>query len=234
MENQQTTPSLKPETKSLRSADWFLKKSWEIYVKKINIFLKIMFISFLFNSIYSFFAKKNLIFSSFFSIIMIAIASWIYLALIYVIKEREKKVGFSEAFERTKNKIAPGFWISFLISFAVLIGFFLLIIPGIIFLVWFQFAIIIFASEGLRGVKALSKSKELVSGNWGKVFQRNIVLFVIMILTFFLISFITTSLRVPYLQNIIVFVSTPFQIIYSFLIYENLKEIKSASSRVDF
>lgn len=54
--------------------------------------------------------------------------------------------------------------VSVLYAIAVLGGFLLLIVPGIIFMTWFCFSIFIVVIENERGVRALKKSKALVRG----------------------------------------------------------------------
>jgi len=48
-------------------------------------------------------------------------------------------------------------------------GFLFLIIPGIIFLVWFIFAQFIIFAEDDRGMNAILKSKEYVRGKWASI-----------------------------------------------------------------
>jgi len=45
-------------------------------------------------------------------------------------------------------------------------GFLLLIIPGIIFFIWFGFAPYVCIIEGIGSTSALKRSKQLVKGNW--------------------------------------------------------------------
>lgn len=55
-------------------------------------------------------------------------------------------------------------------------GFILLIIPGVIFLVWFEFSRFIMVEKNLGIKQSLLKSRELVKGNFWKIFGRLIVI----------------------------------------------------------
>lgn len=63
-------------------------------------------------------------------------------------------------------------WVSILVGLIVLAGMFLFIVPGLIFAVWYSFALLIFVLEGTKGYEALKKSKALVSGRFWPVVWR--------------------------------------------------------------
>jgi len=62
------------------------------------------------------------------------------------------------------------FWISLLYAICIAAGSILLVAPGIYILVAFAVALPVFVVENLRGGKALSRSRELVSGRWWATF----------------------------------------------------------------
>lgn len=64
------------------------------------------------------------------------------------------------------RKIGPVIWISILVGLIVAVGFVLLIIPGIIFMVFLSVAIPALVVENQRGTGALGRSWNLVKGNW--------------------------------------------------------------------
>jgi hypothetical protein len=72
---------------------------------------------------------------------------------------------FSFALER----LLPLLWVSILFAVTVIIGFVLIIIPGIYLLVGLGLAVPVLMAEDQRGLKALGRSRELVSGNWWHV-----------------------------------------------------------------
>lgn len=98
-----------------------------------------------------------------------------------------KTLPTKEIFEYARKK----FWLfaalTIILSLIELGGIILLVIPGIVFAVWYSFAKFIMIIEG-KGIKAsLKASKSLVTGRFWKVFGRIIVftLFSILIQIFF-------------------------------------------------
>ena len=70
-------------------------------------------------------------------------------------------------------------WGSILVGLVVVIGFILLIVPGIIFSLWLTLTIPVILLEGLPASKAMGRSRRLVSGNLGKVFGLAFILTVL-------------------------------------------------------
>lgn len=81
------------------------------------------------------------------------------------------KTGFSRFF--------PLLWTGILTGLAVGVGMILLIIPGILFAVWFSLAQEITVLEGINGSDAMGRSKKLMAGNFWKAVVLFIVLFAI-------------------------------------------------------
>ena len=77
---------------------------------------------------------------------------------------------------RTYESALPKYWIFLLLSSALtliyLFGFVLLIIPGVIFVVWFAFSRFAAVEKGLGVKDALLKSKDLVKGIYWKILGR--------------------------------------------------------------
>ena len=69
----------------------------------------------------------------------------------------------------------PFFWVSLLTGLIIFGGMILLIVPGLIFSVWYFFSIYAFGIDGVRGYSALQKSKDLVQGRFWPVVWRVIV-----------------------------------------------------------
>ncbi|XOB40369.1 MAG: hypothetical protein ACKKMR_03620 [Candidatus Nealsonbacteria bacterium] len=142
-------------------------------------------------------------------------------SLVSAVKEVPKDWGVKGALKEGWSKYWPFFLVSLLTGLIIGLGFLFLIVPGIIFAVWFGFSIYTVVCEDKRGFKALSRSKELVKGYWWPTAKR---VFVLMIIT---IPFSLGSQFIPYLgQFAYMILFTPFSIIYNYLIYQNLKEIK--------
>lgn len=88
-------------------------------------------------------------------------------------------IGAKEAYRRAV-KISPFFILVAILSFSVTVGgFVLFVVPGILFLAWFSLAGVVCVFEDQRGFKALYRSKQLVSGNFGSVLWRMIFMMII-------------------------------------------------------
>ncbi len=80
-----------------------------------------------------------------------------------------------EYLKKTARLILPVFGLSFLVGLIVVGGFILVIIPGIIFSIWFTFVAQARVLDKKKGVSALGFSRTLVKGNWWGVFGRIVV-----------------------------------------------------------
>lgn len=77
-----------------------------------------------------------------------------------------------EEIELSTKLILPAIIASILTTLAVLGGTILLIIPGIIFAIWFAFSIYSVAIDEKSGIESLHHSKSLVSGRWWEALWR--------------------------------------------------------------
>ena len=107
-------------------------------------------------------------------------------------------------------------WLSLIVGFIITGGFLLLLIPGIIFLVWFSLAQFVFANEDERGLNAIIKSKEYVRGYFLDVFVRLLLLWVIS----------AVMGIIPLIGPVLTVLFVPFMMIFIYLIYSDLREIK--------
>jgi hypothetical protein len=139
---------------------------------------------------------------------------WGFSAFIFAVTNEE--LGIKDSLKQGWHRVLSFMWIYNLTGFIITGGFLLLIVPGVIFLVWFAFAQFILASEGEPGMNALLKSKEYVRGRWFDVFLR---LFVIWIMS-------VCVGMVPVIGPIVSLLFFPFVMIFTYLVYLDLKEIK--------
>ena len=247
-----TPQSQSPLSGGLIKASQLLKESWrvfkQIFWKLIAIYI-ITFVSALpLLSTAWIFSSINILFF----VILIALFAAIFaaaiimsgLVFIFLVKERNRlapsfwqniKNGYLFAWHNFYSFL----WLNALIGAIGLIGFFLLFVPGIIFIIWFAFPAYILVYENIKGIKALQYSRELVRGCWGKVFWRIIVMFLtilVIILPFALLSFINASFIKSNFVEELLGVIAPivnmlvglFAVIYAVLLYENLKNFKGA------
>lgn len=119
-------------------------------------------------------------------------------------------------------------------GFALLLGLIvaggslLLIVPGIIFSVWFCFSLFILTEEGGGGLQALGKSRQLVRGHWWQVFTRTLLL----LLGTLTIAALTA--RLPVIGASFNFSFTlllvPFCLFYYFQLYRDLQRCQQQAT----
>lgn len=147
--------------------------------------------------------------------------------LIYALKE---KTGIITSFQKALSIFLPYIWVFVLVNLIVAGGFLLLVIPGILFLVWFWLSFYPLIFEEKRGMLALFESRELVSGRFWQVLWRFLALGIVIIaismpflgpLAFFQME--NTEMIISHFLQLFIM---PFSIVYGFLIYQNLRELK--------
>ena len=150
--------------------------------------------------------------------------------MIYALKERGKPAGVAESYRKTWRKILPYLWISTLAWFIIFGGFAAGIVPGVIFSFWFAFTAFVRVAEDKKGLSAVLKSREYVRGHWGGVFIRFLFLTLSSVGVSFILEAALSSLGEPARQffggYIVSLFLPPFLISYSYLLYENLKELR--------
>lgn len=89
----------------------------------------------------------------------------------------------------------------------------LLVIPGILFSVWFFLSQFVLVDEDERGMRALLKSKAYVQGKFFDVFLRLLAVWVASVLIG----------MVPLLGPLLSILFVPYMMIFSWLIYDDLR-----------
>ncbi|HVN24735.1 MAG TPA: hypothetical protein VMT71_12245 [Syntrophorhabdales bacterium] len=99
------------------------------------------------------------------------LALYLLLELAYVYVLADDQIGPWDAVKKARKRLRGFFWVelcrSFIVSNAGM-----LLIPGAVFWVWYQFTPFVFALQREEGtpLSSLWESRELVRGLWGKVF----------------------------------------------------------------
>ncbi len=145
---------------------------------------------------------------------MVWVANWAVSAFLTAIVDQQ--CGFKEAFQKAKPKVIGHIWLGTLTGLILTGAHLLLIIPGIIFTVWFFFSPFVFIDEDVRGMDALLKSKEYVRGRWFGVCWR--------LLAIWLISVLVST--IPIVGQLLALFLIPFSFIYTFLVYQDLRETR--------
>lgn len=167
-------------------------------------------------------------------IVFVVVSIWLQSSLAYAVTHAPEGVGIKNSLREGWSRAGRYLWISFLASLATLVGFLLLIIPGIIIGVWFVFPIVVYMVEGDRGTVALRKSREYVRGYWWAVFGRLVVLFIFLgaisiVPAIFILadSPALNAIELVY-RFALQFFTLPFLSVYIFTLYGHLKQAKAS------
>lgn len=210
---------------SLPGVKSLLQRSWQIYKERFSTFIAISAVSLVMAPAVIMAELKSL-FALPLGLLAVFFTLWQGVALIYAIKDRDQKIGFKESFSKGLPKIWPYLWTGILFMLIVLGGSLLLIIPGIIFGVWFMFYRYAIVVENLSGKKSLSRSKQLVKGNfWAIVWRNFVIILAVLLVTGFISGFWGKNVS-DLISPIISIFLTPFAATYFFLIYEDMKKQK--------
>lgn len=98
-----------------------------------------------------------------FLVFVLLIAPYVTIALLA--SARSQKINFRDTFAQSRHLAGRFFVMGLLTGLAVLGGFILLVIPGIIFGAWFSLAGFTMVAENLGPVDSMKRSKELVKGH---------------------------------------------------------------------
>ncbi len=235
---------------SLPGATAILGQAWSLYKQRVDTFFGIMIIPMLvlisllavlavggfigLGLLYSKFVAGGIglliVLATVFFIAIFISQAWGQTALLYAIKDSQEGIGVRESYRRGWHKIFSYWWVSLLAGFITVGGFLLLVVPGIIFAVWFSLAMFILIAEDLKGMNALLKSREYVKGKWGSIFWRFFFIgalsFIISLVSILIFSFLKVPFGAQISNFFIGLFWTPLVMTYSFLVYRNLKAVK--------
>lgn len=232
-----------PPPTNLRGVIALLKDAWRVYRTKFTTFLGILGIPICFALIYSdlfyLLSHTDFQYSPFFSLLQFLLTILLVLlflcsiiALIYSFRE---DIALEEAYKRSWQLFASSIWVYFLLASIIAGGFILAIIPGIIFSVWFSLALFVLVFEERKGFAALARSKQLVGGrSWGVLGRLILILLLLGIIATAVVTVLTWRIDYVPLSQLVGCVTgyllqifiLPFFLIYLFLIYEDIGEIK--------
>jgi hypothetical protein len=81
-----------------------------------------------------------------------------------------ERISAAESYRRAARRMLPLIGTQFAAGLVVMLGFLLLIVPGVIFSLWYMIVPPVVLLETLSGGRAMSRSHELMKGNLGKGF----------------------------------------------------------------
>ncbi len=134
----------------------------------------------------------------------------------------DERLSIKDSLEKGGQKIWAFIWLFSLLGYIIPGGYLLFFIPGVLFMVWFAFAVFILPNEDEKGMNAVLKSKEYIKGHWVDVFVR-----------LFIIWLASVGVgMIPLIGSVLSLLFVPFEMIFIYLIYEDLRSIKGdVSSR---
>ena len=168
---------------------------------------------------------------SFLFIIAVTIFSiWSQVTIFMAIVKPSENLTFADWYKKSWKYIWSYSWLIFLSGIIILSGILLLLLPGIIFSIWFSMGVYVLMDKHMKGMSALQYSYELVRGHWFAVLWRCIVSGILTLIASIGISILVKILHFPYETQIsgvlIATFVTPFTYMYSFRLYKELKELK--------
>jgi len=229
-----------PINEALKSAWQIFKEALSLYRSKFISILGIMIIpvviSIILNEL-SIVSISSPTFSQVSWLSAIKIIIWLILlyfnaisisALLFAVKN---DVGAREAYAQSFRSSFSYILVVILGLLVITGGFVLLVIPGIIFSLWFSLAIYSFVFEDQKGIKALYRSKQLISGNFWKVAWRSIFISIIVIIIAIPFAILGKVLNDShgFLDNALQLLLMPLVIFFEAILFQNLVQIKQAS-----
>lgn len=148
-----------------------------------------------------------------------------------LLKDKDNNPKIWPTFKAAKSQAISFFETNFLTSIFIFLWTLLLVVPGIMMAIYYNFVTMIFIFEGLKNKAAMRRSKELVKGRWWSVFGRlflfGFTIWLVLVLPSIFIKEKSTADQIySFVVDIISLAITPFSVAYSYHIYKSLVGIK--------
>lgn len=229
-----------PENAKLKSAWQLFGEAWNLYHSKFKTLIGIMILPVVLSIILkelSILSISSPTLSQVSWLSMVKIIVWLILlysnaisisALLFSIKD---DIGTKEAYVRAIKSGFSYILVLILGLLAITGGFMLLTIPGILFSIWFSLAIYSFVFEDKKGMEALYRSKQLVSGNFWKVVWRSLFISIIALIIIIPLVIIAKVLKDTngFTYNLLPLFITPLVIFFEALLFQDLVQVKQDS-----
>lgn len=245
--NEHLNLSNPPSTSLMNPPTVLLKQAWEIYkvnykkLIEINLFpilgtipLVILLI------VFKFLNPANVAVITLFGVLgAAAVVFLIYLAVSaqagFFQMVKNMNLGVMEAVNEGRKIFWVYFGLSLLVVVLVLLWTLCLIIPGIIFGVYYSLAVYVLVFEGLTGMAAIRRSKELIKSHWWAVVGRFLFIGIVIGLPIMLLGSFSSAMPREsiafqlwdFIINIVSFIIAPLSSLYGVLVYKDLVRIKN-------
>ena len=237
-----------------------IKKSYELYAKNAKLFFTYAVIvsapsialSFLVTILRSVFnLQKVSLLTPLYAILFFALgvisyflSLWLSIAFIKTVSDKynEKNTeNIKKVIFDTKKLIIPTLIVSILSGLAILGGLLLLVVPGIIFSIWFAFSFYVVVLDGKEGTEAMRESKKLVEGRWFPTFIRlfapSLLFLIISGILQSPFSYIMANSKSIFIGNIVGILSSivsvmlaPFLVASQAILYNELKKTRKIAN----
>ena len=148
-----------------------------------------------------------------------------------LIQKAKTKMSVIKIFYEGKKYAWDYFILSIWTVLFIILWTLLFVVPGFIFLVYYSVAFWVMFVEGKKGREALKRSKQLIYGNWWRVFWRifvvNFFIWALLALPTYFMGSKETVETWRDISNIINVIIATFLVAYSYFIYKDLVKIKS-------
>ena len=109
-----------------------------------------------------------------------------------------ERLSAGASFGRAAGRIIPLFGTQLLVGIVVMLGFLLLIVPGVIFGLWFLLIAPVVVLERMGGTRGMSRSRELMKGNLGKGFMLSLIVGLLGVIVTYGAGFVLAMLPLPH------------------------------------
>ena len=211
-----------------------LKQSKEVIMKRKDFFLMIAVVPAAIQLVGDILLSVSLAFAPLAILFMIAAGIAGFLAAIALIlgMDDANMKDWKGAYQKSKQHFWALLWVAILVAIVTIIGFFLLILPGIYLTVALGFYSFTVVLEKKKGWSAAERSKELVKGYWWAVFGRWFGFAILIAIAVGILGGVLAMASSPLVNALFSFAIslflTPFAIAYSYLVYKALKKMKGA------
>jgi hypothetical protein len=160
---------------------------------------------------------------------------WLTVASYVYILRADMASGIRAAFGAARPHIIPFLWLGLLQGAVTLGGTMLLLFGALTFGIWMCFAQFVLLDEGIRGMQAIVKSRELVRGRWWRTLGYISFLYLISIVATIVISIIASIIDDSGIVNgvlsgIFNFFFAPFALCYMTVFYRHMKASRGVIS----
>ncbi len=149
-----------------------------------------------------------------------------------VLYSLKKDLSISESYQKTKNIILSLIFVAFLTSIFIYGGALFLIVPGLVFLVWFIFCPYVVIFEKKKGFSALWRSKEIASGIGWEIFGVILAFYFAFLTIFLALNWIIKDFKVNLIVSIVVvMLGSLFPWLFFFKMYKKRRKVEPSPWR---